>query len=78
MSITYYCIAKIFFAASRGEIRSLKSLIESHRRTWTTQITPTPRAIGSHNKLMCATASEELNWSGIKKDGPTTTNETAA
>ena len=42
MSITYYSIAKIFFAASSGEISALKSLIEPSRaQTWTMQIAPT-------------------------------------
>ena len=61
MSITYYSIAKIFFAASTGEIGALKSLIGPHWHNWTMQITPTPRTIGSHNKLICATASDELS-----------------
>jgi hypothetical protein len=61
MSITYYSIAKIFLAASTGEIGALESLIDPHRHNWTMQITPASRTIGSHNRLMCATASEELN-----------------
>jgi hypothetical protein len=78
MSITYYSIAEKIFAASSDEISALKSLIDPRRRAWTMQITPTRRAIRSRNKLTCATASKELNWSGMKADGPTSTSEIAA
>ncbi|HKG61021.1 MAG TPA: hypothetical protein VKB05_14770 [Pyrinomonadaceae bacterium] len=57
MSITYYSIAKNIFTASTGEIDALKSLSEPRRRSWTMQITPTLRVIGSHNRLIAATAS---------------------
>ena len=57
MSITYYSIAKNIFAASTGKIDALKSFSQPHWQTWTMQITPALRVIGSHNKLIAATAS---------------------
>jgi len=78
MSITYYSIAKKNFTASSGEISALASLIDPARHTWTMQITATLRVIESHNRLIWATASKELNWRGMKAGGPTATSETAA
>ena len=74
-------IAKIFFEAATAVIRALERLIDLTRphldHADRFNVVRDQISVHASNETVHATGSKRLNWSEMKADGPTITNETA-